>query len=245
VIEPPETRTPPILKKLQGRWIVVAKPSRHFSVSAPDESHGAAAAKANETGVPHSDPSNGDSSDGISNWDDGTRTAINKAIDGSEVNPVEEKAQSNSSGTATRLPDFKNTFYIQVFRGDSSIKEPSGERLCRLTDILKVHAEISEQLEQAMSQIEAEGMDLKRTASGEMGDCLAVRLGLSSFDNVLVTGRILGGLLDLDPASEIVEKTHEYRSKYRKSPRRFPAILAYTHNVCFQISCQLRRLRHF
>jgi hypothetical protein len=229
VIEPPENRTPAILKKLQGRWIVVAKPGRHFKINpTPDESSRVATSKANETGAPQSDPSNADSSDGISNGDDGTRTASNKAITASEVNPVEEKASSNSSGTLLQtldteilLPDFKNTFYIQVFRGDSSIKEPFGERLCRLTDILQVHSEISEQLEQAMSHIEAEGMDLKRTALGEMGDCLAVRLGLSSFDNVLVTGRILGGLLDLDPASEIVEKTHEYQGKYRNSPRRF------------------------
>jgi hypothetical protein len=225
VIEPPETRTPAILKKLQGRWIVVAKPGRHFNGGPiPDESSQVAAAKANE--VPQSDQSNADSSDGLSNGDVGT-----------EVNPVEEKAPSYASGTLIQtsetaknvLPDFKNTFYIQVFRGDTSIQEPCGERLCRLTDILKVHAEISEQLEQAMSYIEAEGTDLKRDASGKIGDCLAVRLGLSSFDNVLVTGRILGGLLDLDPASELIEKTHEYQGKYRNSPRRFSAILAFAH----------------
>lgn len=217
VIEPPETRTPAIMKRLQGRWIVVAKPGRNFSISpTPDQS--SRVAKSNETEVPHSDPSNADSSDGILNGDDGTRTAINKA----------------TLEAANLLPDFKNTFCIQVFRGGSSIKEPSGERLCRLTDILKVHAEISEQLEQAMSHIETEGMNLNRTASGEMGKNLAVRLGLSSFDNVLVTGRILAGLLDLDPASDIVEKTHEYQSKYRNSPRRFPVILAFTHNACLQ-----------
>ena len=242
VIEPPETRTPAILKKLQGRWIVVAKPGRHFNGSPiTDKSSQLAAAKSNETEVPQSDLSNAISSDGLSNGDNATLTANNKAMTGSEVNPVEEKAPSNSSGTllktsetANVLPDFKNTFFIQVFRGDSSMKEPSSKRLCRLVDILKVHAEISEQLEQAMSYIEAEGMDLKRTASGEMEDYLAIRLGLSSFDNVLVTGRILGGLLDLDPASEIVEKTHQYQSKYRNSLRSFPAILAFTHNVCLQ-----------
>jgi ribosomal protein L13E len=88
---------------------------------------------------------------------------------------------------------------------------------CNIADIFELHTRVSEAVAMVLPQVASEttenGRPDDRTDLGGMTQSMSYRLGLSSLDNVLLTGKILGGLMDFDESSEIFKKMHDYQGK--------------------------------
>jgi hypothetical protein len=109
-------------------------------------------------------------------------------------------------------------FRICVIPAVTGPEDTPIQTLCNIADIFDLHTRISEAVAMVLPQIASEttenGRTDDRTDLGGMTQYLSRRLGLSSLDNVVLTGKILGGLLDFDESSEIFKKTHDYQGKH-------------------------------
>jgi hypothetical protein len=107
----------------------------------------------------------------------------------------------------TDTADMNNVFRIQVRQVDKAHKESSSEKYCRLGDIFELYTQVSESIERVLSQLLRENP----TSSRKVDLLSEDRVHL--VDKVMVGGMMLGGLLDIEESSDILEKTHDYQGK--------------------------------
>ena len=135
---------------------------------------------------------------------DSTKQAIDATQQCEKANEV-----SDDATLCSRVQN-PGDFWIKVVCGDSITRVPPAERFFHLEDLLELHTRISECVSLTLPQLR-EASEGCRDPTGEMSHGLSIRLGLSSFDNVMVAGRMLGGLLDCYETSDIAQKTRDYQ----------------------------------
>jgi hypothetical protein len=107
----------------------------------------------------------------------------------------------------TDTANMNNVFRIQVRQVDKAHKESSSEKYCRLGDIFELYTQVSESIERVLSQL------LRENPAPSRKDDLLSEDRVHLVDKVMVGGMMLGGLLDVEESSDILEKTHYYQGK--------------------------------
>jgi hypothetical protein len=106
-----------------------------------------------------------------------------------------------SYGGADSMRMTNDIFRIKVFQVDKVCDESSSEKIRSLDDIFEIHAQLSESIERIIPQ-------LMSKKSGSASPVQEVSLDL--IDKVIVSGTMLGGLLDIEERN-IIEKTRNYQ----------------------------------
>lgn len=113
-------------------------------------------------------------------------------------------------------------FQIHVIQQISnSVATPVATTVLKtLPDIAALHTSLSEAVAKLPSYAFDIDLDIGRTSLAEMNENFSIALGLTTLDTVRLTGRLLGGLLDIskrEPASPFPHTS--YHGKIVKSPK--------------------------
>jgi len=111
-----------------------------------------------------------------------------------------ETEQKPSSLLGEDLPAY---FRIKVRQVDKQYTESSSEKLCRLGDVFELFTQVSEGIERVAAQL------LQVDASNTQ---LAYSERENVVDKLVVGGIMLGGILDTDARSNILDKTRNYQA---------------------------------
>jgi hypothetical protein len=214
----PQTKkyaVPVPLKLLEGRWFVLVKSQRAKDVSIPRESEPKVDEKSVDkapTDMPIVD-ANVCLQENAGNED---KDELQPNISSQPKGGLSSGDNSGDPSTfidnnAMLASSEKKVFSLKVFRTDLAEKDIDVEKICSLGDVLQLHTQISESLEESLPQLVQEKLDIAAKASGDPNN--RALEGFSSVDKVMTAGRILGGLLEWEEASEIIEKTAGYQGK--------------------------------
>jgi hypothetical protein len=203
------------LKLLEGRWIVLVKSQRTRGMSIPRESESKVDEKFVDkapTDVPIVDAN-------VRLQKNAGDEAKDELQPNISAQPKGGLSSGDNSGDPITFIDNnamlasseKNVFDLKVIRADLVEKDIDVEKICSLGDVLQLHAQISESLGEILPQLVQENLGIAAKASGNPNK--RALEGFSSVDKVMTAGRILGGLLEWEEASEIIEKTAGYQGK--------------------------------
>ena len=198
------------LKKFVGLWTVSVKPGRLTLGTNPqtvNDSGGMLKVKmANEEEK---------SSFGAMNSTESTTgpEKLHRVDSGVNGNSSVPNIQLDTESIDDKEQDQKEIFRFGVFRADQVEMKPAIERIFSLGDVLQLHAQISESLERMLPQLINEEVQAEKSGSRATGQGSQKLTTLFSVEKVMVTGRILGGLLDLEESSDITAKTRSYHGK--------------------------------
>lgn len=107
--------------------------------------------------------------------------------------------QKPPSTPSEDLPAF---FRIKVRQVDKKHKDSSSEKLCRLGDIFEIFTQVSEDLERVAAQLLQVDTSNAQIAYSDRENVV---------DKLVVCGMMLGGILEMDEMSNVLEKTRNYQ----------------------------------
>lgn len=130
--------------------------------------------------------------------------------DGASFDPESTRSPGEPIGLAgeMNIADGDIEFQIQVLQVDKAFTESSSEKLCRLGDIFELYVQVSESIERISSQL------LRGNGGTSKNNDLPSDNTNHLVEKVMVGGMMLGGILDLEPSSNILKKTHSYQGKH-------------------------------
>jgi hypothetical protein len=202
------------LKMFEVQWVVSVKSGRN----PPETDHktGECSGEMVQTNVSNDDTEKQPFED------KGNEEAAERQSDAPEKPQIAVGTGGNSCNPGMKLnaetmddvaPGDQNFFRVRVFRADQANIEAVFEKTFSLGDVLQLYAQISESLERMLPQLVDDKVQADKKISGPTDGRSPKPTGLFLVDKVMVTGRILGGLLDLEITSDVIEKTHNYQGE--------------------------------
>jgi hypothetical protein len=179
------------LKLLEGNWVVSVKPQRS-PVKQPTKT---SFSTNSLPGIESRGEPKSDGSDGALTHSD-------------SQDPVETGPRANMTEAMPEL-EFSGLFDVRTQRKDSTENQTVVPTVCSLGSLMQLHAAVSESIGGILPQLTHEF----KVKPDQEGDPCLLEDSFDMVENVLVTGRMLGGFFDEDISQQNLEKTRGYQGK--------------------------------
>lgn len=200
------------LKKFETQWVVSVKATRVSVEDKPTPEVIPEESSQDDQSI--KDPSESSNQEGkteerTTRGDDDVANAINDMKANSSLDA--KMAIGDSRGN--------KAFLVEVYGAGEQMMKPCIDMTLRLGDLLQLYTEVLESVERIMPQLVEGQFEGDSSTSREH-----LKEGaLKAFEKVTVAGRILGGLLELDENSDLIEKTHTYQGEFSLSKQSWSA----------------------